>query len=200
LSARAASYLGDPPSDVRQFPRYRLRAGTTIYRIHREEFGPWWFSDDGRGRFDLVLLPGQGTCYLAQRAVGGLLEAFKGMRMVSEEDMAARRECAIVLSRDLLLANCCVAAAGKFGVNAEIHTTEVYGKTQAWAAALRRAGFDGIRYFLRSDPSLKLIGYAIFDVAGEPPAHRWPHGRSADISESALAEAAKYGVRVAPTP
>jgi hypothetical protein len=143
---------------------------------------------------------GLGTCYLAQRAVGGLLEAFKGMRMVSTEDIDARRECDLVLTRDLLLANCCVAAAGTFGVNAEIHTTEDYDKTQAWAAAFHAAGFHGIRYFLRSDPSLKLTGYALFDTEREPPARRWRAGDSHDISPSTLAEAARYGLRVAPTP
>jgi hypothetical protein len=132
--------------------------------------------------------------------VGGVLEAFKGMRIVSEEDVAGRRECEILLTRDLRLANCCVAAASKFGVNAEIHTTEDFDKTHAWSAALRRAEFDGIRYFLRSDPSLKLIGYALFNGAGEAPAGTWPDCRSAAISERTLADAAKYGLRIAPTP
>jgi hypothetical protein len=200
LSARGASYLGDPPSDLTKFPRHRLRAGAAVCRIHRAELSPWWFSSDGRGRFDLVLSPGSGTCYLAQRPVGGLLEAFKGMQMVSADDIAARRQCEAVLADELLLANCCVAAAGRFGMNAEIHTTEDYDRTHAWAAALRAAGFDGIRYFLRSDPSLRLIGYAIFGAAGEAPAGSWPAGDSHEVSEPTLAEAARYGLKVAPTP
>lgn len=195
MSAEARSHLGKPSGELRRFPEYRLRAGTPIYRIHRRDFSPWWFSADGRGRFDLTA--GFGTCYLAQRPLGALLETFRGVRMVSEEDVAARREFVVALARDLRLANCCVAAAARFGVNAEIHTTHEYGKTQAWAAALHRAGFEGIRYFLRSDPSLKLIGYAVF---GEPPPGNWPQGTSEPVSGRAVLDAARYGLRVAPTP
>ena len=200
MSARGESYLGDPPSDLTKFPTHRLKAGATIYRIHRKELSPWWFSSDGHGRFDLVLSPGHGTCYLSQRPEGGLLEAFKGIQMVSEADIGARREYEAVFADELRLANCCVAAASKFGMNAEIHTTEDYDRTHAWAVALHAAGFDGIRYFLRSDPSLKLIGYAVFGPSGEAPAGSWPGGESHEISGPTLAEAARYGLRVAPTP
>lgn len=32
--------------------------------MHRGEYGAWWFSSDGSGRFDLA--PPDGVCYLAE--------------------------------------------------------------------------------------------------------------------------------------
>ncbi len=104
------------------------------------------------------------------------------------------------MDRDLRLANCCVRAASKFGINAEIHSSTDYDKTQGWAAAFHEAGFDGIRYFLRSDPALKLIGYALFDAAGEAPPGRWPSGPSEPVSPATLTEARRYGFEVIPVP
>jgi RES domain len=143
---------------------------------------------------------GYGTCYLAQKRVGALLEAFKGFRLVSDGALKERREFSAVMDRDLCLANCCVKAASRFGVNAEIHSTTDYAKTHAWAAALHEAGFDGIRYFLRSDPALKLIGYAVFDHEGEAPPGRWPPGPSDPVASTTLDQARAYGLEVVPVP
>jgi RES domain len=202
LSTRrpAPSRLEWPPDDLGRFPAYSLRRGTEIHRNHRWDKDPWWFASSGEGRFDLVGRQGFGTCCLAQRPVGGLLEAFKGLRVVSEDAVDKRREFSTTVSRGLRLANCCVKAASRFGVNAEIHSTTDYDKTHAWAAALHKAGFDGIRYFLRSDPALKLIGYALFDEAGEAPPGRWPSGRSDRVAPATLREAREYGFEVIPVP
>jgi hypothetical protein len=129
-----------------------------------------------------------------------LLEVFKGFRVISEAALSRRSEFATRLSRDLVLANCCVAGAAAFGINAEIHSTTDYGKTQRWAAALAEAGFGGIRYFLRSDPALRLIGYAVFGDAGEPKAGVWPPGPSEPVATETVREAARYGLRVVPAP
>ena len=143
---------------------------------------------------------GCGTFYLAQRPLGGLLEAFKGLRLVSEDAVKERREFRALMDRELRLANCCVKAAARFAVNAEIHSTTDYDKTHAWAAAFHDGGFDGIRYFLRSDPALKLIGFAVFDDQGEAPPGKWPTGSSDPVPATTLLEARACGFEVVPVP
>ncbi len=68
-----------------------------------------------------------------------------------------------------------------------------------WASAFERAGFDGVRYFVRSDPSRMLVGYAIFGEVAEAPSH-WPIGDSARISDEELRKAERWGLRIRPTP
>jgi len=201
----ADSYLGQPPSDHREladFPAFTLKAGAILHRVHREAFGAWFFSDDRDCRFTPLGVPGQGACCLAEQPVGALLEALRGERsvMVAEDDVRRRRLFTVELVRNLRLAHLDHPNAGKKGVNAEIHTTTDYDKTQGWAAALRRAGFDGLRYLCRSDPSLKQVGLALFDDQGAPALGRWPDGDDAEISDALIAEAAEYGLRILPTP
>lgn len=194
------SHLAEPPADLAGFPAHELPVGARVHRIHAAHLGPWFFNPDDAWRFNLCLLPGQGTCYLAERPVAGLLETFKGLRAVDEADVRAKAHFEARLDRPLRLADCCAPAAGAFGLNAEIHATTDYGKTQRWARALALAGFPGIRYFCRSDPSVGLVGYAFFDDAGAPPPGRWPVGTDVPISDEILVEAETYGLRVLPTP
>lgn len=200
VSTAAVSHLQEPPPDLRGFPRYALAPGIDICRIHPGHLGAWWFASDGRGRFDLVLRDGRGTCYLAQRPAGALLESFRGIRTVAEEDIRLRREFHVGVERRLSLANCCAPSAGRFGVNAELHSGLDYALTQRWAAAFDDHGFAGVRHFVRSDPSGTLIGYALFGPAGEPPAGAWPAGASCSIAPETIEDAARYGLAVRPTP
>jgi hypothetical protein len=192
------THLGSPPADLAGFPRYRLRAGTTISRIHSRGRDPWWFGNDGSGRFDLS--GAYGTCYLAQRAEGALLKVFKDFTLISEADIQRRHQFETEMERDRPLANCCAPSAGRFGVNAELHSTANYSLTQAWAEAFRAAGFQGVRYFLRSDPSALLVGYALFDLAGAPAEGGWPNGISSPISAETIDAAERRGLRFLPTP
>lgn len=104
------------------------------------------------------------------------------------------------MDRDLRLAYLDHKHAAKMNVNGEIHTTTDYDKTQRWSAALRQAGFDGLRYRCRSDPSVNLVGFALFDDQGPAAPGRWPDGDDRDISHGLLAEAAEYGLTILPTP
>jgi len=200
---RAPSFLGSPPKDVNEladFPELVLGAGAEIHRIHSAGVGAWFFNADDAWRFDPCSIAGLGACYVAERPVAGLLESFKGVSVVDEQDIAAKMHFTVTLEDEIRLADCCVPAAGNFGVNGEIHTTTNYEVTQAWAAALARAGFVGLRYLCRSDPVMSLIGYAFFDTSGEALTGRWPVGRDTEISEEILEEAEAYGLRVRPTP
>jgi hypothetical protein len=85
-------------------------------------------------------------------------------------------------------------------VNGEIHTTPDYSITQAWASALAAAGFEGVRYLCRSDPGMRLVGFALFDRAGQAPDGRWPQGRDEPVGEAIVREAEAYGLIVRPAP
>jgi hypothetical protein len=200
---RAPSFLAAPPQDLEElkdFPELVLRAGTEVHRIHSAAFDAWYFNDGETWRFNPCSVAGLGACYLAERPVAGLLEIYQGVTVVDERDIAGKAHFTATLQADVRLADCCVPAAGEFGVNGEIHTTIDYDLTQAWAAALAQAGFAGLRYFCRSDPAMSLVGYAFFDAAGGAPPGRWPAGRDTPIGEGILREAEDYGLRVRPTP
>lgn len=203
--ASAASYLGDPPDDpaeLQGFPAFTLTTGTVIYRVHRATHDPWFFSTDPESRFTPAGLPEIGTCYFAAQPVGALLGALRGdrRRLVPEEEVLARRLFTVTLDRDLRLADLGHRHAGRWSVNAEIHATADYAKTQAWAAALSTAGFRGLRYLCRSDPSLKQVGWALFAKAAPAPEKTWPKGSEESISDDLIDEAAQYGLKILPTP
>ncbi len=200
---RAPSFLSAPPQKVeklRDFPEVVLRSGTEVHRIHSVAFGAWYFDAEDTWRFNPCAVEGVGACYLAERPVAGLLEIYKGVTVVDERDVAGKAHFTAALEADVRLADCCAPAARAFGVNGEIHTTTDYDLTQAWAASLAQSAFAGIRYFCRADPAMSLVGYALFDAAGEAPVGRWPVGRDAPIGEGILREAEDYGLRVRPTP
>lgn len=182
------------------FPEFVLRAGAEVHRIHSTELGAWYFDAQDTWRFNPCSVAGLGTCHLAERPVAALLETYKGVSVVDEQDVAGKAHFMAILQADVCLADCCVPAAGVFGVNGEIHTTTDYDLTQAWASALAQAGFAGVRYFCRSDPAMSLVGYALFDDAGQAQPGRWPTGRDIAIGEDILREAEAYGLRVRPTP
>lgn len=177
-----------------------LGAGSEVHRIHSAERAAWYFNSKDTWRFNPCSVPGLGACYLAERPVAGLLEIYKGVSVVDEQDIAGKAHFAATLQADVRLADCCVAAAHEFGVNGEIHTSTDYELTQAWAAVLAQAGFAGVRYLCRSDPAMSLTGYAFFDTAGQAPPGRWSDGRDTPIGEEILREAEDYGLHIRPTP
>ena len=65
-------------------------------------------------------------------------------------------------------------------------------------AAFADAGFDGIHYLLRHDPSQRLAGVALFGPAGAPP---WPFTPGDPIGLALIEEAERrFGLRVMPAP
>jgi hypothetical protein len=199
----ATSFLSAPPRGHRElvnFPERVLPAGSEVHRIHRATFGAWYFNAEDTWRFNPCAISGLGACYLAERPVAALLETFKGVTVVDEQDVAGRLHFSAHLTAPIRLADCCAPAAREFGVNGEIHSTTDYGMTQSWAAAFATAGFAGIRYLCRADPAMSLVGYALFDVTGEAPRGRWPTGHDRPIGDDILREAEKYGLSVRPAP
>ncbi len=177
-----------------------LSPGTEIQRIHSAALSAWYSNAKDTWRFTPSGVADLGACYFAERAIAGLLESYKGVTVVAEQDVASKAHFTATLQAELKLADCCATAALGFGINAEIHSTTDYALTQAWATAFALAGFAGVRYLCRSDPAMELVGYALFGTAGESAPGSWPAGRDQPISEGLLRQAEDYGLRIRPTP
>jgi hypothetical protein len=164
------STLPAPPADLGDFPAHRLSPDQTLFRVHQAVHGPWWFGSDGQGRFDL--LQPLGTCYLAESALGAFVEAFRRAGVVIPRAVLQQRHVSSLHVPDtMLIADCTDPRVRRYGLTGEIHTAVDRATTQHWAAALATAGFQGIRYLVRHDPSQREIGIALFGLGGEA---RWP--------------------------
>lgn len=164
--ARGHPHLGSPPppEQLTAFPAHVSPAGSELFRSHRHGHEPRWFSGSGAGRFDLAGT--HGTCYTARSDVIALLETWGGMWIVPEYLVAERDMSNLLLRNAVRLADMTSNTAIRFGVTAEIFTTGDYQATQRWAAALRQAGFEGIRYWARHDLAHRSACFALFGPAG----------------------------------
>lgn len=190
------SPLGLPPEDLTRFPAFDVDRRRSLYRIHRSNVGPWWFSGDGTGRFDLH--DGRGSCYLAVTTIGAFIEVFRVGTVIPEAEVDARSLSSLVPTRRTRLADCTVSPGRKFGITGAIHTQPDYTVPQAWADAFAASGFGGIRYRLSHDPAQRELGVVLFGDAGE---QSLPVRRTEPIPASVI-EAARqrFGLVVAPTP
>jgi hypothetical protein len=181
------------------FPRRTLRGDRPLHRIHGRDRAPWWFSGDGGARFDPVGT-GLGACYLAEAPLGAWVEVFRKPMLLAEAEVDRRALLTVRLGRDLRLADLTSRRALGFGVTASLGANEEYDASQDFAARAADAGFDGIRYLVRHDPSQRLYGVALFAPAGAA-GDQWPAGADHDIPDELVAEAARaFGYRVLPTP
>lgn len=185
------------------FPQRTLRGDRTVYRIHRAGQRGWWFSNDGHCRFDPVGADGKGACYLAEKPLGAWVEVFRKDMLVAETDVASRVLMSVSLERDLRLADLTSRRALRFGVTASLGADEHYEGSQAFARAAIEAGFDGVRYLVRHDPSQRLYGIALFGEVGTvvKGSRHWPAGCDEAIPQGLISEAERlFGYRVLPTP
>lgn len=181
--------LATPPASLVGFPG--SSAPPIAVRVCRRGRSPWWFSNDGSGRFDL--LPPDGTCYLATDAFAAIREATRG-GPVSGQWVADRDVCQVDIPRGATLAATTRAAAARFGVTKELVTVVPYELPQRWARAFRAHGFGGIRHELRHDNRARPSVVSLFGAgggAGSPVASALP------LTAEALARA---GVTVIPIP
>lgn len=183
--------LAEPPvasGSLNNVPAESL-AGAVVHRVWRRSNpegvarpDPWWFASapgnaDRGGRFDLSTP--MGTCYLATRPVGAVLEALQAhLLALPLDELRSRRLARIVAPGDAPSAARLTAAAlaGRHGVTAALWAGGDRGMTQRWATAFRRDGWWALYSGLQHDPSGRLRGFALFDHAGaHPPSmgRRW---------------------------
>ncbi|HEX6568164.1 MAG TPA: RES domain-containing protein [Acidimicrobiales bacterium] len=196
-AARQTPSIGPPPppEQLAGFPAWHVHAGTVLCRVTSAGLGPWWFSSDAQGRFDLE--PPRGTCYLADDEIGALLEVLGPVQVVSPAWAGRLSMWHLGLPHQCRAADTTVRAARGFGVTAEIASITPYAVPQRWAAAFAAAGHQGVRYRIRHDPGGSRA-LALFGAAGE---RRWPRGRSQRIGRAVLSRlTAESGIRVAPVP
>ncbi|ROQ64759.1 RES domain-containing protein [Rathayibacter sp. PhB152] len=140
------------------------------WRAHSTELAAWWFSTSGRGRFDLPDSGADGTCYVADDVRTAVRESL-GDRVVPDQVItpaaaAAFRVSAVRPPPGLTCAAVTSQSADQHGVTRELTTMTDYDVTQAWAAALHAAGFDGIRYSSRYTSAAGPNSWALFAPKG----------------------------------
>ncbi len=169
--------LGEPPVSGRLRALPPLAFGDTVlFRVFRRTRpAPWYFaslpagcdSDDAAGRFDLPLP--DGTCYLATSLSGAVLEALQGFGegLLPESELRARA-CARVSVPDAApdAADLTDRVARGVGVTQALWAGPERARTQRWAAALHRAGWQALHVGVQHDPTGGLRSVALFDRAG----------------------------------
>jgi hypothetical protein len=170
--------------------------------MHKVGRSPWWFSNDGSGRFDPMGVPNRGACYFAADELAAFVEVFRTQMTLPVESIERRRVSLVVLDRDLRLADLCARRALGYGVTAELGAGGDYDRSQEFASAALAAGFEGVRWWVRHDPAQTLVGLALFGPAGEPDdSGEWPVPDAAELSDRLLVQARRtFGYRVVPRP
>lgn len=194
--------LGWPPADplaLKDFPQRKLSPEVRLFRVVKRGRGPWWFGSSMQGRFDLP--EPDGTCYLAADELSALLEVLASERegaMISMEFFERRGIRELQVPQEVTLSDTTSRRASGFGITAEIGAIVPYERPQAWAASLFQAGFLGIVYWLRHDPS-RAEGIALFGPRGERK--HWKRGRERPVSAVLIQRLqTEYGIEVVPVP
>lgn len=200
--------LGEPPEDsagLVGFPCRLYESGFLVYRVHRVEFGPWYFSNSGAGRFDLTGTA-RGTCYLAVNPITAVLEVLESVGgVVCDAFFADRRIRELRLPRALSAADTRHRHAARFHLTREIGAEVPYDRAQRWAHAFDSSrlltGIGGISYWPRHDLDPEAESIALFGKAGERRTGLWKKGRARrfDAGWFVLIEE-KTGIVVLPTP
>lgn len=187
-------HLAEPPARLAAFPERVLPAGSELWLVHDAGRWPWvcGCGDDARFSLDAPW----GTCHLAREPLGALIESCcREEPVVDDEAMETQRLSRMRTEKVLRLADFADARAYGFGVSAEIHSSPDYARTQRWARAAHRGGFDGVHYLVRHDPSQRLSAVALFGPAGER--REWPSPATRRLTPALLDEAnERLGVTV----
>jgi hypothetical protein len=180
---------------LERFPRFALKSGKRLFRAHKKVSGPWWFSSDGSGRFDLT--GSKGTCYLADAAAAALREALGESLVkavvIDRAELDPRVVSGVIVESPLSLADTTSPTAANHGITKEISTVR-YAVPQAWAKAWAGEGMDGVRYAGRFRTAHKDRCYALFGPAGASSALADP------APQPAATVAEKAGIRVVNRP
>lgn len=157
-----------PDRDLSTFPTRPIDAGTRWRRAHRHEHEPWFFSSDGKGRFNLS--EPFGTCYLASSDDVAARESIgpdiARSGVVVATFLEGRLVSSLTLAEPIKAAHVSSDEAFPFGVTSELCSMEKYQVPRQWAHSLHESGFEGIWYHPRFSPGADARAIAVFGPAG----------------------------------
>lgn len=185
-------------TDLGSFPVHTVHQDRVLYRIHRATNDPIVFSQSGQHRFDLTDEAEIGTCYCALSELGAFVETFRRIRHIPQHVVDERALSSLSLSRPLKLADLTDRSIiGSFGIAGDVSTGTDYAASQQLGARLYEAGFDGVFYAARHDPSFTERSVAVFgnDESGEKLLEVITEPISSDLVEEACSE---FGFSVLP--
>lgn len=196
-----------PPSltELAQFPRSVLsgRPDTELFRVHRRDREVEYYSALSIGRFDPP--PGVttfGTCYLSTSPYGAFAEVFGQASTISRTDIDDRAMTVVHVAIETELADFTAPTVlGLYGLTGTASAggrRDTYKRCQLWAAALFEAGFGGIRYRARHDPSLTSTSIALFGAPGAESKSLVSLGE-VDLAAASDDFADYFGLRIMPT-
>lgn len=167
-----------------------------LVRAHTATYGPWYFSSDGGGRFDLK--PPHGTCYASNDTEAALRErlgeSFVAQRRVSAAVADGFAVTEIMIPPDMspsaLLSG---KRAQNYGVIGELDSMDDYSIPQEWARAFHAESIPALRYRGRFSHTFGDACWALFGPAG--PAS---HSTGAQFTGREACDAAE--IRVMPAP
>ncbi len=195
-----------PTSELATFPSRVLRSGRSIFRLHHRELGPFWFNstelaDTGGNRFDLP--SPDGASYWALQPVVALLETLvrRPVQTIPADLLDRFSLTEATLPHDLeRVANIPVKAARRFGLTAEIHTTDDRQLTRGWAVALAHAGYQAVVALPRHDVTGRHRTLTLWGPKGEHSPYGWEWDPTTGTLGSVVHDLEQWGIRVLPVP
>lgn len=198
--------VAEPPTDygnlASRFPSLaKDRIPELVYRIHRVDREPEWFTDDALCRWDPPpeSAVNFGTCYVATDPLTALMEVVGDFDFVTQ-DMLASRAVATMSIQPGQFADMQNPAIASVGLDRRVSIGDDYGPCQRWSEALWLAGFNGVHYEPRHDP--RGTGFTALALFGDP-GHQPTQVRLVDdgpIDEAIIEELIRvFNIRVLPS-
>ncbi len=157
--------------DLSRLPELRWEPDTPLWRIHRRDRSPIFYGTN-LYRFDPPTAASPwGTCYTAPSQLAAYLEVFASLGRLTPALIAERQLAELFTVDTLRLADISDRRViGMYGLDASYSMGRAYDTSQRLAVDLFDAGFDGIHYPARHDPSGALRSIAVFGPAGNTAA------------------------------
>lgn len=176
LEGRNRRFMKSPRAglDVTNFPIHAWsEGGEFFFRATmadpqtKKSFGPWWFSNNGEGRFDLS--GSRGTLYGGHDEQSAIFEKLGPRRdeyPISHTNLKEYYVWRLPVDRSTRLASMCDVRSQSYGITNEIGDMTPYDIPQDWAEYFDNRGFHGIRFKSRFDTRVVCHGIALFGDAG----------------------------------
>lgn len=163
--------LAEPPADygelAGEFPQVsKDRLPELVFRVHRLDREPEWFTDGAGFRWDPPPVSGAtfGTCYVATHPLTALMEIVGDLPTVTRDQVDGRAIATLLFPDVDRLADMTSPGIARWGLDRRISMGDFYDVSQRWALALRLAGYSGVYYEPRHDPG----GEASIALFGDP--------------------------------